>query len=778
MSWYGVGMSNPLGSKAGDDVLARLDELTKELETERKIREVTDQIHTLSLDEIILSVREDVQRLVNCERVTIFAKEPSREEIYSRSMDGNEVKEIRVPVNPGSIAGWVAFKRKPLRVSDVYDAKSLAVLDPALKFDPTWDKKTGFRTKQILACPVMKDARLYGVIECINSKDGGFRMDHQVIVDDLAKTLGVAFANQQKIAVRTSPYDGLLREHKLTQEQVDQATLLGQKNGFSTEQALISNFKVSKDDLGKSLSEFYKCPFLPYSTGYPIPVELLEKFTRDYLKHHMFVPLSKAANRATVLMANPRNLMLRDDIARRLGVDVMVSVAIREDISEFIDSFLGMPKAATNTSFNDIISEIESQEPGAAQKTEGQEEVVKEDDVGMVRLVNQIIEQANARGASDIHIEPYIDGDVHVRVRVDGVCTDLMAPLPKKLGRNVVARIKIMANLDIAERRFPQDGKIRMKNFSPLDIELRVATIPTTGGLEDAVLRILAASKPLPLEKLGMEKENMDAFLRVIQEPYGILLCVGPTGSGKTTTLHSALGYLNKPDVKIWTAEDPVEITQSGLRQVAVQPKIGFTFEKALRSFLRCDPDIIMIGEMRDLETASSAIEASLTGHMVFSTLHTNNAPETLTRLLDMGLDPYTFGDSLLLVLAQRLVRTLCKDCKESYVPDEEEWTKLKHEFGDDPLFAKLGYTREGVKMHRPKGCERCNKTGYRGRAGLHELLVVDEEIRHMIYQKTLSSKIREAAIPKGLIMLKQDGIRKVLKGATDLAEVRSVCMK
>jgi type II secretory ATPase GspE/PulE/Tfp pilus assembly ATPase PilB-like protein len=405
------------------------------------------------------------------------------------------------------------------------------------------------------------------------------------------------------------------------------------------------------------------------------------------------------------------------------------------------------------------------------------EDSVKEDDVGMVRLVNQLIEQAHDKGASDIHIEPYIDGDVIVRVRVDGTCAE-HARLPRKFGRNIVARIKIMANLDIAERRFPQDGKIRFKNFGSRDIELRVATIPTTGMIEDAVLRILAASKPIPLEKLGMEKDNYAAFERVVQEPYGMVLCVGPTGSGKTTTLHSALGFLNKPDVKIWTAEDPVEITQQGLRQVAVQPKVGFTFEKALRSFLRCDPDIIMIGEMRDLETAGAAIEASLTGHIVFSTLHTNNAPETVTRLLDMGLDPYTFGDSLLCVLAQRLVRTLCKECKEKYVPDEEEWAKLRREFGDDAIFDRQGYQREKIELCRARGCERCNKTGYRGRAGIHEMMVVDDDIRHLIYEKALSSKIRALAVTRGMVMLKQDGIRKVMKGVTDLAEVRSVCTK
>jgi len=695
-------------------------------------------------------------------------------------MDGSEIKEIRLPIASNSIAGYVALKKKVVRLSDAYDVKSVAAIDPILKFDPQWDKKSGFRTKQILAVPIMNGGRLHGVIECINAPHGmGFREDHMVIVEDLAKTLGTAFSNQQRIAVRTSPFDSLVRGGRITQEQVDQAAQMGQKNGFSTEQSLLLNFKVTREELGKSLSEFYRVPFVAYSQGFPAPMDLLEQFTVDYLKHHSFVPLSKAGTRATVLMANPKNLQLRDDIARRLGVDVIVNVAIREDINEFVDAFLGQQKPGKAEAFDDIISEIESEDGALKKKDEGQpgEDIVKEDDAGMVRLVNQIIEQAHDKGASDIHIEPYIDGDVVVRVRVDGVCSE-HARMPRKFGRNMVARIKIMANLDIAERRFPQDGKIRFKNYGSRDIELRVATIPTTGTMEDAVLRILAASKPIPIEKLGMESDNLAAFKQVVEEPYGIFLCVGPTGSGKTTTLHSALGYLNKPDVKIWTAEDPVEITQSGLRQVAVQPKIGFTFEKALRSFLRCDPDIIMIGEMRDLETASAAIEASLTGHMVFSTLHTNNAPETITRLLDMGLDPYTFGDSLLGVLAQRLVRTLCKECKEKYTPDELEWTKLKHEFGDDVVWDRQGFVREKAELCRPRGCERCNKSGYKGRAGIHELLIVDDDIRHMIYGKELSSKVRTLGIKKGMVMLKQDGIRKIIKGVTDLTEVRSVCMK
>ncbi len=765
------------GPKSGEDVMARLDQLTRELETERRMREITEHIHSLTPDEIIVSVREDIQRLVGCERVTIFAKDPAKEEIYSKSMDGEEVREIRLPIASNSVAGYSALRRKNVRVSDAYDAKALAAVDPILRFDPSWDRKTGYRTKQVMAVPVLKDTRLFGVVECINAPGGmAFRPDHEVIVEDLAKTLGTAFANQQKIQVRTSPYDALLRAGRLTVEQVDQATALAQKNGTSVEQALLAAFKVPKEELGKSLSEFYRCPFILFASDHPIPHELLERFTPDYLKHHSFVPLSKAGSKATVVMANPRNLTLRDDIARRLGLEVAVHVSTREDINDFIDYFLGS-KPGPTVAFDELIKEVESEAAGLKGEEGLGEDAVREDDAGMVRLVNQIIEQAHDKGASDIHVEPYIDGDVIVRVRVDGICTE-HARLPRKFGRNIVARIKIMANLDIAERRFPQDGKIRFKNFGTRDIELRVATIPTTGGMEDAVLRLLAASKPLPLEKLGMEPDNFERFQKVIQEPYGIILSVGPTGSGKTTTLHSALGYLNKPDVKIWTAEDPVEITQHGLRQVNVQPKIGFTFEKALRSFLRCDPDIIMIGEMRDIETAGAAIEASLTGHLVFSTLHTNNAPETVTRLLDMGLDPYTFGDSLLAVVAQRLLRTLCKECRERYAPSEEEWTKLRHEFGDDALWDRQGWSRPKAELARPRGCDRCNKTGYRGRLGIHEELVVDDEIRHLIYGKALSSKVREAAVRKGMVMLKQDGIRKVMRGLTDLAEVRSVCMK
>jgi type II secretory ATPase GspE/PulE/Tfp pilus assembly ATPase PilB-like protein len=336
-----------------------------------------------------------------------------------------------------------------------------------------------------------------------------------------------------------------------------------------------------------------------------------------------------------------------------------------------------------------------------------------------------------------------------------------------------------MSHLNIAERRLPQDGKILfpMKERS---IELRVATIPTTGGEEDVVMRILAASEPIPLTKMGFSERNLTVLKDLVSKPYGMILCVGPTGSGKTTTLHSALGHINTTERKIWTAEDPVEITQPGLRQVQVKPQIDFTFANAMRAFLRADPDVIMVGEMRDEETAHTGIEASLTGHLVLSTLHTNSAPETITRLLDMGLDPFNFADSLLGVLAQRLARRLCEKCRVGYNPSAEEFDSLAEAYGRDH-FAKLGVNHSPeLTLYKPKedGCPVCHGSGYKGRMGLHELLTGTDEIKRAIQKKLPVEQIRELAIESGMTTLMQDGVMKVINGGTDLQQVKFVCMR
>jgi type II secretory ATPase GspE/PulE/Tfp pilus assembly ATPase PilB-like protein len=335
-----------------------------------------------------------------------------------------------------------------------------------------------------------------------------------------------------------------------------------------------------------------------------------------------------------------------------------------------------------------------------------------------------------------------------------------------------------MARLDIAEHRKPQDGKIKFR-LPDREIELRVATVPTAGiDNEDAVLRILSASEPMPLDQLALSERNLRELKKLLEKPYGIILCVGPTGSGKTTTLHSALGYINTPDRKIWTAEDPVEITQHGLRQVQVHSRIGFDFAAAMRAFLRADPDAIMVGEMRDQETAEVGIEASLTGHLVLSTLHTNSAVETITRLLEMGMDPFNFADALLGVLAQRLARTICQACKEHYHPTQEEYEALAHAYGEE-AFATLNipYQRD-FSLFRGRGCEVCHQTGYKGRIGLHELLVATDEIKSLIHARAPVPELLKTAVTQGMHTLVQDGIMKILQGWTDYKQIQAVALR
>jgi type II secretory ATPase GspE/PulE/Tfp pilus assembly ATPase PilB-like protein len=394
----------------------------------------------------------------------------------------------------------------------------------------------------------------------------------------------------------------------------------------------------------------------------------------------------------------------------------------------------------------------------------------------IVRMIDQILISAYRQGVSDIHIEPTaLSKMVGIRFRIDGVCQDfLQVPITHAMG--MISRLKILGGLDIAEKRLPQDGKIKFKRKGVKSFELRLATLPTVGGFEDAVLRILAEAGAMLLDDMGVNERNLTILKKVISQPYGLVLVVGPTGSGKTTTLHSALGYINKPGVKIWTAEDPVEITQLGLRQVQCKSQIGLDFARVMRAFLRADPDIIMIGEMRDEETASIGIEASLTGHLVFSTLHTNSAPETVTRLLDMGLNPLNFSDAFLAVLAQRLARRLCKACREEYNPYESEVLEIIKTYGEDSFEDHGMQIKTETVLYRSEGCDACVGTGYKGRLGIHELMEGTKEIKKMIKKEATTEDLVRQASEEGMTTLTQDGIVKSLEGMTDAVEIRRVC--
>ncbi|HEY6823736.1 MAG TPA: GspE/PulE family protein, partial [Steroidobacteraceae bacterium] len=377
------------------------------------------------------------------------------------------------------------------------------------------------------------------------------------------------------------------------------------------------------------------------------------------------------------------------------------------------------------------------------------------------------------------HIEANGGGkSVAVRFRKDGVLVHYL-DIPARFRGAVTSRLKIMSQLDIAERRKPQDGKIAFKRFGPSDVELRIATIPTSNGLEDVVMRVLSAATAKPLDTLGLDSQSLEKVRGLIARPHGLLLVCGPTGSGKTTTLHSVLGALNTSEKKIWTAEDPIEIAQPGLRQVQVNPKIGWTFAAALRSLMRADPDIIMVGEMRDAETAKMGIEASLTGHLVLSTLHTNSAAESVIRLLDLGMDPFNFADALLGVLAQRLVRTLCTHCRTRLEPSAREVTALAAEYcGDTGLDVQevvKKWRQDKITLYAAKGCKECDRTGYRGRTAVWELMVADKAVKRLVQKRAPVEEIVEAARAGGMRTLKQDGIEKVLHGVTDMAQVRAL---
>jgi type IV pilus assembly protein PilB len=550
----------------------------------------------------------------------------------------------------------------------------------------------------------------------------------------------------------------LLRENLITREQLDKALTEQQQGGTRIGFSLVSSGALSETELTRLLSRQYRVPAVDLSEV-EVDAKILQLVPADFASKHLVLPLRRVGRTLTVAMVNPTDLGVVDDLKFITRFDVDAVVAGEYSLRMAIDKYY---EVATDR-LGDLLEELEEQNVEVVEEEEEQFNAMQMqaqvEEAPVVRLINGFLTDAVRRGASDIHIEPY-EKELRVRYRIDGALQEIMKP-PMRMKAALISRVKILADLNIAERRVPQDGRIKIKMGRKV-IDFRVSTLPTLFG-EKIVLRILdKGNLTLDLEKFGMEEKAEADFLGAISKPYGMVLVTGPTGSGKTTTLYSALSRINTDEVNIMTAEDPVEYNLAGINQVQVRTEIGMTFAAALRAFLRQDPNIVMVGEIRDLETGGIAVKASLTGHLVLSTLHTNDAASTITRMIDMGIEAFNVASALNCITAQRLVRRICSTCRA--------------EVTYDPAVLRAARITEeqaaATKFFRGEGCDACNGSGYAGRQGLYEVMPMTPELRKMILQGASTDELKKTAISEGMITLRDDGLLKVRKGITTLDEV------
>ena len=552
--------------------------------------------------------------------------------------------------------------------------------------------------------------------------------------------------------------DLLIKEGLITKEQLEKALAEQRQNGTRVGFNLVKLGFVQETEITKMLARQYRMPAVDLAR-FEVDPKIVKLIPADIALKHLVLPLKREGRTLTVAMADPPNMAIIDDLKFITRYDIFPVIAGEYTLRGALDKHYEQADAQLDNILKDMDAEADEELEVLQEQEEEAAPTTVSDDAPVVKLINAILTDAVKRGASDIHIEPF-EHEIRVRYRIDGELSEVMKP-PLKLKAALTSRIKIMSSLNIAERRVPQDGRIKLKMGKRV-IDYRVSICPVLFG-EKIVMRILDKSnQTLDLSKFGFEPKAEEDLLKAILNPYGMVLVTGPTGSGKTTTLYSALSRVNTMEVNIMTAEDPVEYNLMGINQVLVRNEIGMTFAAALKAFLRQDPNIIMVGEIRDIETGGIAIKAALTGHLVLSTLHTNDAPSTITRMIDMGIEPFNVSSAVNLIVAQRLVRRICKECKAEVKYDALE---LK----------ALGTTEkewEGVTFYRGKGCETCGGSGYKGRAGLYEVMALSPELRRMILRGSSTAELSEQAVKDGMLTLRMDGIVKIKKGATTLEEV------
>ena len=557
----------------------------------------------------------------------------------------------------------------------------------------------------------------------------------------------------------------LVRGGKITQNQLAEALALQKDQGGRLGTNLVKLGHMTDKQLVEALSQHFKVPAVELH-GMDVDEGVIKIIPADIARKYTIFPVAKTGATVTVAMIDPTNVFAMDDVKFMTGYKVEPVVASETAIRGAIDRYYGSTHAIELKKVMEDLSEESGSDLEVLEEEEDLDLATLEEEseqAPVVKLVNLILTDAIKRGASDIHIEPY-EKDYRVRYRIDGILYEMMRP-PLKLREAITSRAKIMAKLDIAEKRLPQDGRIKIKtkiSGKSKDLDYRVSVLPTLFG-EKIVMRLLDKDKlMLDMTKLGFEAESLRKFEAAILKPYGMVLVTGPTGSGKTNTLYSALSRINTPEVNIMTAEDPVEFNLNGINQVQTREQIGLNFAAALRSFLRQDPNIILVGEIRDFETAEVAIKAALTGHLVLSTLHTNDAPSTINRLMNMGIEPFLVATSVHLVVAQRLIRRICSFCKQPVEANPQE-------------LISVGFSeREArtIKIFKGRGCDQCGSTGYKGRCGLYEVMQIDDELREMILSGASSIELREKAVERGMITLRGSGLQKIRDGVTTIEEV------
>ncbi len=753
---------------------------------------------------------KEILGVFQVEMAAIFLVKKSKQELVSWLLiPGDSLEKIVVPIETNSIVGYVASKIEPINLRNPYDFMELRRVGPELNFTDSYDRKANVRSKQVLAVPIVQDNTLIGVFQLINKKDDtDFTSKDQDGANKLAELLATAFFTHGNFAKQAPPkYESLLAQKLLSRKELEQGLAKATELGEDPETVLMSDFQIPKQRMGELMAEFYSTSFADLEKIDNNPKELFQGINIEYFENEELVPLSLNNGKLIVALKNIEDQTLTSTIRKQVPKvkQVELAFAFQEDIRSFWKrtkaKYLSVEKSVgekqqerIDTSIFDLLHEGQPQEevtekrvtvvervaePEKDIENRGDIRVENIDDINephVVQLVEKVIERGYSTQASYIHIEPYgLDENGEVRYRIDGACSNPLRLSQQYVGK-VVDRIKFLASLKRDERTRPQVGKVKFTTSKGKEIELRVATIPTANSKEDIVLSILPAAKSLvSLDKL-MPFRLLQPFKEIIEQQQGIILVVGPNASGKTTTLHSALAHINTTEKKIWTAEYPVEIQQRRVRQVQVDPLMNYTYADALRAFLRADPDVIMIGDMQDPQTAVMAVDTALNGHLLLSSLPANSAAEGIIQCLNMGLDPTHLATALHGVLAQRLVRTLCEHCKEPYHPGRDEYDLLFESYGVS-FFDHINVMySDDLVFHRANGCSKCNNSGYHGKTGLYELLILNPTIRKLIMKRAPLGEITEEAMVNDMTLLLQEGIQLIFEGTTDCRELMSVC--